>query len=242
MPRKTAKKPAVKSAKKASARQTSVKTPKVETSILDIADVVKASTKKLSFGLTKPQKIILIAIIAAGLLVYLVKDLFVVAMVNGKPISRLAVIRELESRGGKQTLDSLVTQTLILQEAEKNSISVNDEEVEGEISKIKSDLEKQGQNLEQALSSQGMTEEDLRKQVKVQKTVEKILGDKVQVTDEEVDSYIQTSGFYEEGQEATNEEKGQAKEQLKQQKLSQEFNNWLTQVKSEANITYFLEY
>ena len=45
------------------------------------------------------------------------RGLFVVALVNGEPISRIEVIKALEKQGGKATLDSLVTKKLIAQEA-----------------------------------------------------------------------------------------------------------------------------
>ena len=58
------------------------------------------------------KKIILIAaLIAAISLGYLGKGLFVAALVNGMPISRLTVVKELEKQGGSQTLDNLVEPT-----------------------------------------------------------------------------------------------------------------------------------
>lgn len=236
MPRKKA------ARKTKTAKKTSVKTPEVKADVLDNAESVKVSSNKLSFGLSKTQKIILIVIIVLGLTAYFLKDLFIVAMVNGAPISRIAVIKELEARGGKQTVDSIITETLIKQEAQKAGLSVSQEEIDEELGKIEEDLQAQGQTLDQVLEMQGMTKDDAVSQIRIQKLLEKILGDKIQVTDQEVDDYIKNSGTYDEGQQVADQERDQIKEQLKQQKLSQEFNNWLSQVKSQANITYFLQY
>ena len=90
-------------------------------------------------------------LLLAGLL-YAFRSLFVAAMVNGQPISRVSLVRELEKQNGKQALNSLVTKTLIYQEARKQNVSVSDDEINGEMKKIEDNLQQQGQRLDQHLS------------------------------------------------------------------------------------------
>ena len=77
---------------------------------------------------------------------YLFKGIFIAADVNGEKITRFAVIKELEKQSGKQTLESMVTKTLIIQEAKKRDINIGDTEIDTEIAKIAKNIEGQGSN------------------------------------------------------------------------------------------------
>ncbi len=179
--------------------------------------------------------------VVLSLLFLFVKNWFLAAVVNNQPITRLDLLSELEKRAGKQTLDSLITKSLILQEEKKQNVAVPSQEVEDYIVQIKADLEKQGQKLEDVLKLQGMTENDLREQVEIQKAIEKMMGDKIQVTDEEVAAYLAQMNP-EAKAEPTAEEKDNAREQLKQQKLATEFDVWMNNLKSQSKIRYFLTF
>src|SRR3972149_2654206 len=113
---------------------------------------------KKNFKKLKGNKKFIVGVVIVVLLslLYLLKGLFVAAFVNGQPISRLSVVRELERRGGAQALDSVISQTLILQEAKKQKVTATDEEVNATIAEIEVSLEGQG-GLDQILISEGMT-------------------------------------------------------------------------------------
>ena len=70
------------------------------------------------------------------LLLYFFKGLFIAAIVNGEPITRLSVVKELEKQSGKATLDNLITKKLILQEAKKRNVQVTKADLDSEIKKI----------------------------------------------------------------------------------------------------------
>jgi len=198
---------------------------------------IKISIKKISV-----KKVIIIAIIiASGILVYACKGLFIAATVDGSPISRLTVIKELEKASGKSLLDSFIVERLIQKEAKAKGITVSDEEVNTQITTIQDQIAAQGSTLEEALISQGMTMEDLKKQIIIQTEVEKLVADKISVTDEEVTQYITDNAIsIPEGQEATTT--AQIKEELRSQKLSTEGSLLVTTLKSQANIIYFVNY
>ncbi|OGD63744.1 hypothetical protein A2160_03650 [Candidatus Beckwithbacteria bacterium RBG_13_42_9] len=194
------------------------------------------SVAKIAFGL---------GIILLLALAYYYKNLFVVAMVNNQPITRLAVISELEKKQGKQALDNLVTESLIIQEAQKQKVSVTTAEENNELTKIEDSLKSQNMTLEQALQLQGMTKDDLLKQIKIQKIIEKILGKDIQVTDDEVNKYLEDnkdSMPKNPTQDELNKLKDNVKQQLIQQKLGEKFQTWLDDLKSKAKIDYFLNY
>lgn len=203
----------------------------VETSSTSILDTFK--TKKAIISIA------LIAFILA--LSYLFKGLFIAAMVNGQPISRLSVVQQLEKQGGKTTLDSFITEKLISDEAQKKGITISDDEINQEIKTIEASVTQQGGTLEQALMQQGMTNESLVKSIKNQKIIEKLLADKIKVTDAEVTKYIaENETSVPEGQET--ETKKQIMDQLKQQKFQQEAQSWVASLKKAANIKYYVNY
>lgn len=198
---------------------------------------IQKSLQNLTSNKITNKLVVLFAVLGV---LYLTRGLFVAAWVNYRPVSRLAVISELEKLYGADTLDSLVTKSLITQEARKQGITVTKEDVEGEIAEIEASLS--GQNLDSLLSLQGMTRADLEAQLKVQIMVEKLFSDKAQVTDEEVDQYLAENKDYF-SEDLTGEElKSQAESQLLQQKLSEEFQGWLADLRQNASLHYFVKY
>src|SRR3990167_3906884 len=108
---------------------------------------------------------IFLGIIVVGLLAFalpLLRNFLFAASVNGKPVSRMAVVSILEKQGGKQALDSLISKELIMQDASKMKVVAAETELDTEVKKIEDGLKKANQNLADALKAQGMTEKDLR--------------------------------------------------------------------------------
>jgi len=188
----------------------------------------------------KSRKVLpfLILLILIGF-AYLFKSQFVSAVVNGKPIWRLSLVKELEKQSGQKMLDFLVTKTLILQEAKKQKVTVSDEEVNQEIKKIEESLVSQNQTLDQVLGLQGMNREELEEQVQIQKLIEKMVGGQIQVTDEEIESYFtENKDLF--GKDATLEKvKEDIRKQLLSQKQSEETQTWLTSLRENARIQYW---
>jgi len=185
--------------------------------------------------------VVVVVVIAVLILAYIFKGLLVAATVNGSPIGRLTVIEKLEKASGQTLLDSLIEQKLITDEAAARNIEVTNEEVADEIKKIEDQISAQGGNLEDTLEQQGMTRQDLEEQILLQKQLEKMLSDKIEVTDDDVANYISTYKLdIPEEQQATAYE--QIKAQIKNQKLSQEFDTFLGELKDKADIKYFVKY
>lgn len=176
------------------------------------------------------------------LAILLVKGYFIAATVNGSPISRLSIISELEKEGGKQVLESLIDKKLIELELNKKGIQVTPVEVEEEIKKIEADLVLQGQTLKSVLAEQGMTEEKLREQITTQKRLEKLLADKIAVSPEEIDAFINDSKTTPPKDVKMEDFRKQVSIQLKQQKFQQEAQKWVADLNKNATIKYFITY
>jgi len=196
---------------------------------------------KISFKTTILLIIILIIIIAIGALVYVNKGLFIAATVNGSPISRLTIIQKLEKASGKSLLDSLITEKLIQDEASVKKIVISNEEINGEIKKIEDQVTAQGGTLDAALAAQGMSMDDLKTRIILQKEMEKLLADKINVTDAEVAQYITDNKVsVPTGREAAIND--QIRSELSSQKLNNEAQALITDLKSKAKIQYFVNY
>ena len=213
---------------------TQSKTPTTE--IKESKSLTKVNeSKKRKYGV-----IVIVALILSVFL-YFFRGLFVVALVNNKPITRLSLIRRLEKESGQAVLENLVINELILQEARKKGVSISPEDIQEEINNITEIVEAQGTTLEAALSMQGQTIDDLTENIKIQKIAEEILKDEIQVSDEEVLEYFEENKeFYEDKEFVDMEE--EIKEQLSQEKLQVKFSELLENLKNESDIRYLVTF
>ncbi len=182
-----------------------------------------------------------VAVILA-LVIYRFKGVLVAATVNGEPISRISLINQLEKQGGKTILDNLVTNALILQEAKKQKVTVTQQEISDQITKISDNLKKQGQDLDQALASQGMTKNDLNDQIKLQIIVQKLAGQGIEVTDKEAQDYFNQNKTAYPKNSKFETVKDQIISDLKSQKLNEKISKWLNDLRTNAKISYFVSY
>ncbi len=228
--------------------------------------VTKKTTAKLPAKVTKPTKaagfsfsvsdlqkkvldpknrrslILAIIVIVLVLAIYIGKSLFVAALVNGQPVSRLAIIHDLEKQSGKAALDAVITRMLVFQEAQKKNITASEKDIDAEISRIRSQFQAQGQNLDQLLATQGLTKEKFRDEVKVQILVTKILGNQVKVTDKEFNDFLDKNKDLLANEKDQNVAKTSLRQQMEQQKLAQKYQEWIVTVKKNAKVTTFVNY
>lgn len=202
----------------------------------------QTSLSPKAYSKLNKNQIILLVVVALLAILFYFKSLFIAATVNGTPITRLAVIQRLEKTAGKQTLGSLITKELLLQEASKRKITISDQEVNKEISKIQANIKKQGGTLEQALTAQGMSQSDLRDQVKLQKILEKMFADQLKVTEKEIDQFIEANknNIPQATDPAVIRES--VKQQLQQNKLGPKVQELINNLKKSAQINYFVNY
>lgn len=227
---------------------TPVKNKKVSTSNnvtnMSIDPKVEAKTQEVSVKkMSLKTKIAIVAGFSAVVaLLYINRGLLVAATVNGEPISRIEVVSEIEKRFGRQALDSIITEKLVLQELRSKNMSVSETEIQDEIKKIEERVKASGQDLATLLTFQGMSMEDLRKQIVVAKAAEKILADKVTVSDQEIADYIKSNASSLPEGMSEEDQKAEVKDQLTQQKLSTEFNTMVEELRAKAKINELVTY
>lgn len=191
---------------------------------------------------TKKKLIIVLVVFCLALFLFNYKHLFVVVLVNNRPITRLALVRELEKQAGQQALDTLIIKSLILQEADKQNIRIGQERIEEKIRQIEEQVKSQGADLDVLLQNQGQTRKGLREEIKIQLIIEEILGKDIEITEEELKNYFEENKEFL-GEDASFEEmKESLKEQLRQQKTNNKISTWLEELKKNAKINYFLKF
>ncbi|MEK7597271.1 MAG: SurA N-terminal domain-containing protein [Patescibacteria group bacterium] len=183
--------------------------------------------------------VVLVLIFILGL-IYFSRRFLIAVSVNDKSIGRLSVLKKLEKQGGKKILETMITQVLIQQESEKRKIAVSQKEIDAEMKKIEANVSSQGSTLDQALQNQGMTKSDLIEEIKIQLMLQKMAGNDIKISDKEIADFISAN----KNQQGFDKEipKEQAIAQLKQQKLQQKIQTFITDLKAKAKINYFVKY
>ena len=181
----------------------------------------------------------LAGILALLIVAYLMRSNFYVAKVNGQYISRSSYIKAMESQGGQQILDNLITEKLILQQAEQEGVFIPAATIETEISNIQDNLTAQGQDLETALLAQGMTQADLEYQINLQKLVETMSQQGSSVTQEDIDQFIEENDLQPESYDSQEEMESVARDQLMQQRSQTAVQTWLADLRAQADIVYW---
>src|SRR5690625_517013 len=147
----------------------------------------------------------------------------------GQDIEDLDSIKE-------QTLDRLITQELLMQEAEKEGIEISDEEVNSELDEIK---EQVGENFDDQVKEIGMNEESFKDQLSNELLISKYADEKIKT--EEVSDY-EAKEMYE-NLEQQNEEiadfdeiKDELKQSIEEQKKQEELQAKVEELKESADI------
>ncbi|HNZ86625.1 MAG TPA: hypothetical protein PLD95_03345 [bacterium] len=201
----------------------------------------KQDSDKKTIKINKKTVIVFAVIIVVLFLTYFIRSCFVAATVDGSPISRISIVRQLEKSYGQELLDSMITQKLVQNEAKAKNIIVPEEDINQQIKTIEDQLSAQGSSLEVALTAQGLTIDFVKEQMTTQKQLELLISDKVSVTDEEVSQYIKDNNItIEKGQEETTKE--QVKDALTNMKLSDVAQSFIAELKAKANIKYIVKY
>lgn len=252
---KTAKKATTAAPKKTSKAKTPVKriAPARATSTTKAATVETPAKKPTGMTGADLQKkvmdpknrrslLLALGVIGLALIIFFGRGLLIAATVNGQPISRLSIIRDLEQQSGKASLDAVITRALVFQEANKKKVTASDQDINNEIAKIKKQFEAQGQNLDQLLLTQGLSQEKFKEEVKVQILVQKILGDQAKVSDKEFNDFLSKNKELIENEKDQATAKAALRTQMEQQKLAQKYQEWIATVKKNAKINYLVNY
>jgi foldase protein PrsA len=206
-----------------------------KTSEMEFSDFeITESAPKTKIITRKYLYAVLIVLALIGIL-FTASRFWIVAWVDNKPITKFELYSLLEKRDEGKTAEELIVQRLLLSEGQKQKQTVSESETETEIKKIE---EQQGgaEQLDQILQIQRLSREDFRKLVELQLLKQKLFSSGVEITKDEVEKYLEENKASLPANILNNPESSEAaklrdsaKEQLKQLKVNENFNNWLNE-------------
>lgn len=231
----------------------SIKESKLVNDRVDISSLVsgfrlpKIVREKLQF-LKQPKNLyFFMGVLGFAVVAILLSKYLVVAWVDNKPITRFELYSNLEKRFGKDTREQLIVEKLIVSEAIKRNVVVSEDDINTEIKKIEQ-LQGGSEQLSQLLKLQSISQSEFKYLVKLQIIRQKVFGQNVNISDEDVKKYVDENkeslslqGVSSDN--VTGEAQLKIKEELKQAKVNEEFNKWLEEtLKSPRIKRAFLTY
>lgn len=176
--------------------------------------------------------IILLIILAANK-----KHWFVPATLNGFPIVSPEVIARLYSDYRLPAVNELIDEKIIMGEAKgKNAVPSQDE-----VNARMSELEQQvggAENLNNLLSQEGTSRASLARRLMLRLSLEKIYSSEATVSAEEIDDFVQSNKVQLVATGAA-EQRTEAENIIRQNKLSQVINQKFGQLREKANVKIF---
>lgn len=184
------------------------------------------------------RNLLIIVIILLILAAVKYKNLFVVASVDGKFITRWQLEQELNNKYGAQTLDNLISEQVILSSAAQKGITIPPSDIDNQIKIIESRLSGKI-TLADALKAQGLTQDDFRKQVEIQLTIDKMFDKEASVSDKEIEDYMtQNKDSLPQASDPA-QLRSQVIANLKQQKIGDLFDKWFADAKQKAKVVKY---
>lgn len=113
-----------------------------------------------------------------------------VASVGDTEITKEALYDKMVASAGAATLDAMISNEVVNQEADKADIKVTQEELDAEMA-VYEESYGGAEALEQALATSGMSIDDLKEEMKTYLKVEKIVGPDIKITDEQISTYFE---------------------------------------------------
>lgn len=113
----------------------------------------------------------------------------VVARINGEVITKDELYNVLVAQGGKEALDSLIADKIIDSELKKKGLEVTEKDIDTELQAMI--VEYGGQeSFNQALASYGYTDNNIKKNIKMNLSATKLVGADVVITDADMKAYF----------------------------------------------------
>lgn len=180
----------------------------------------------------------IVGLLALLALVLANKSVFLAAVVDSKPIFSWELNRVLVDRYGKQTLEGMISEQLIANEAKKQNAIVSPGDIKSREEEIVKGLGN-GMPLEELLKIQGLSKDEFDRQITLQLTVQKILGKDLVITQDDIDKFIASNrATLVATQEAALQV--EAKQAILDAKIGEKLQPWFNELKAKTKILRFL--
>lgn len=158
-----------------------------------------------------------------------------IATVNSEAITEKEFNERLRQQAGKQILDEMITEKLIVQESKDKKIKVSTSEINGRVSEIKNrfpDEESFNKNLEE----NNLTLNQLKEQIKIQILIEKLVAQEIKITEEMIKNYYEQNKSTRYQGKELKEVSAEIEEQLEQEKINSEKQALIEDLKRKTKI------
>jgi foldase protein PrsA len=166
------------------------------------------------------------------------KGLIVAAVVNGKPIYTWQLNSAMRNRFGQQTLEGMIGEQLIADQARSSGITVTQQDVEAKQQEVLGSLGADVK-LDDLLKFQGLTKADFINQLKLQLLVEKLLTKDLVITEADIQQYIATNTATLVATEPA-KLKQEATQAIKTSIVNEKLQTWFAEVRQKAKVLKFL--
>ncbi|MFS0880315.1 peptidylprolyl isomerase [Metabacillus niabensis] len=130
-----------------------------------------------------------LVVVAIAVFIFLSTKSDVVAKVGKESITKDDLYTYFVEQNGEAALDSLITKNIIEQEAEKQKVKITDKEIDEELKKTVDSVGGE-EAFQSVLASNGISEDDLKENIKTNLQIEKLLESKIKITDEEMKTFF----------------------------------------------------
>lgn len=185
------------------------------------------------------KKIALIVLLLGIIAIFVSnKGLLVAAIVNGRPIFRWQLNQTMLSRFGNQTLEGMISEALIADEARKSGVVVSQEEVDAKVQDVVGSLGG-SVSIDELLKYQGMSRAEFENQIRLQLTVEKLLGRDLVISETDIKNFIATNSAT---LTATSEAglRAEARDAIMSAHINERLQSWFLELKEKAKILRFI--
>lgn len=133
---------------------------------------------------------VLIVAVAVAATVFFLNRSQTIATVNGEKISKDELYEVMYENVGSATLENLITERLVEQEAKKQNITISSKDIQDRLDQIIEQNFASEAEFTQALMMYNMSKEDMEKNIKNELMILEILGKDIEVEEEEMKDYF----------------------------------------------------
>lgn len=162
----------------------------------------------------------------------------VLAKAGDTEITQYELYNEMKGLYGKQIMNELVAQSLIIQEAKQQNITVSKEEIDKELAAMQQQIGSEEAFLDY-LNSMGMDKVKLTEKMQVLMTRDKLLDQAFPITDEQIQAYYdQNKDQMGSPAPALEQVKDQIKMILTDSSRAENYDKWWTELQEKHHVKY----
>lgn len=239
---KSTKKPSSQASKKAVSQKTSrpAKKQAIESQgsqDLSISSIPFSKSQIIDTVRNNRKYLLILLLLVLAVLVYLNRSMFVAATVNGQPVFTSQLSQRMASLYKEKTLQQMVDETIIEQEAVKKGVRVTDQQIKDKMVEVEKSYGG-AEIFDSLLAQQGLTRDEFARQTKLNLIVEALYKNEASASADEIEKFMEGNSNI---PEATDPAKFRAlaEEQVKQQNLYKIIGQKFQELKQQAKVTIF---